>query len=418
MPAVARRTSTQAGQGTPSRRHRPDYWLVVISALLLSIGLVVVYSISPGLAAEQNVAQSYFVNHQLLVVGLGVLAFIIVANTPLATWKRLRIPLLVLAAVAALAVRLFGEEVNGAYRWIEIGGVSFQAAELIKFALLVWVAGFLSERLQSGALGDFKQTIVPLMASAAVIGVVVGGLQSDFGSMAVMLAMVGAMIFVAGVPLRRLLWFAAAAAALAAVAIIPFDYRQQRLATFFNPSQDCLTTGYQTCQALVTVGSGGLDGLGLGRSVQAYGYLPEAESDSIFAIYAEKFGFIGVAALLALFLALFTRIKRTAERSPDMFPRLLVVGIFAWFSMQSIINIGAMLGLLPLKGITLPFISYGGTSIVFVMIAVGLVFQISRYSLYNTSHGHTHTQGGGKYDGSSNGRRFRGAYNSSVGRRS
>lgn len=397
------------------RRHRPDYWLVAISAFLLAVGLVVVYSISPGLAAEEGVAQSYFATRQLWSVLLGVAAFFVVARfVPLEMWRHWRVALLVLAVVAALAVRMFGEEVNGAYRWIQLGGFSFQAAELIKFALLVWVAGFLADRFKGGVLGDLKQTIWPLVAVLVAIGLVVGGLQSDFGSMAVMFAMIGAMIFVVGVPMRKLALFALAAVVLAAVAIIPFEYRQQRLATFFDPAQDCLTTGYQTCQALVTVGSGGMAGLGLGRSVQAYGYLPEAETDSIFAIYAEKFGFVGVALLLGLVLALLARIKRVGERVPDMFMRLVVVGVFAWFATQTVINIGSMLGLLPLKGITLPFISYGGTSVVFVMMAVGLVFMISRFVQYNTTDGRSQS---GNIDSRADRRRFRGAYNSAAGRR-
>jgi len=165
-------------------------------------------------------------------------------------------------------------------------------------------------------------------------------------------------------------------------------YRRERLMTFLHPTANCQSTGYQACQALISVGSGGLIGLGLGRSVQAYGYLPEAANDSIFAIYAEKFGFIGVTILLALFVALFARLKTIAVRAPNNFSRFFVVGVMAWLSIQSFINIGAMIGLLPLKGITLPFVSYGGTSVVFIMAAMGVVFQISRYTSYvNESDG-------------------------------
>jgi cell division protein FtsW len=159
-------------------------------------------------------------------------------------------------------------------------------------------------------------------------------------------------------------------------------YRRERLATFLNPTANCQTTGYQACEALISVGSGGVSGLGLGRSVQAYGYLPEAANDSIFAIYAEKFGFLGVTALLVLLGAFFGRMKRIAERAPDNFSRLIVVGVMTWLGVQTVINIGAMLGLLPLKGITLPLISYGGTSVVFVLAAVGVVFHISKYTVH------------------------------------
>ena len=144
------------------------------------------------------------------------------------------------------------------------------------------------------------------------------------------------------------------------------------------------TSGYQACQALVAIGSGGMAGLGVGKGAQAYGYLPEAQNDSIFAIYAEKFGFLGVIVLLGLFLTLFARIRMVAERAPTLYSRLIVVGVLAWLSTQTIINIGAMIGLLPLKGITLPLISYGGTSVLFVGAALGLVFQVSHYTSFTT----------------------------------
>lgn len=424
MPAVQFKSRSapadrqESGEGRVQRRHRPDYWLVVITALLLAIGLIVVYSISPGLAIEKVVPQSYFISRQLLAVALGIVAFIVVANLPLVTWRKLQIPLLIVAIVVAFAVRIFGEEVYGAYRWIQIGGFSFQAAELIKFALLMWVAGFIVDRARLNLLTDLKKGLLPLLVLLGSIGIVVGGLQSDFGSMVVMFAMIGAMVFVAGMPMKKVGIFILVVAVLGAIAIIPSDYRQQRLATFFNPAQDCLNAGYQTCQALNAVGSGGLVGLGLGRSVQAYGYLPEAENDSIFAIYAEKFGFIGVAVLLALFLALFYRLKRIIDRAPSTFSRLIVVGVFVWLAAQSFINIGAMLGLLPLKGITLPFISYGGTSILFVMAAIGVVFHISRYTLYNVAEESDTRNGGINNDYRTNRRRVRGAYHPTFSRRS
>src|SRR5690606_29346984 len=158
------------------------------------------------------------------------------------------------------------------------------------------------------------------------------------------------------------------------------EYRRERVTTFLNPASDCQNAGYQSCQALIAVGSGGMFGLGLARSIQAYGYLPEASNDSIFAILAEKFGFVGVSLIIAAFTVMFGRLTRIIERAPDDFSRLLVTGILAWFAVQAIINIGAMIGLLPLKGITLPFISYGGTSLLFVTGALGIAFQVSRFS--------------------------------------
>jgi len=199
----------------------------------------------------------------------------------------------------------------------------------------------------------------------------------------VMVVMMGTMAFVAGLPLGRIMLIGSAVVLMLALAISATPYRRARLETYLHPTANCQGSGYQACQALIAVGSGGVIGLGLGSSVQAYGYLPEAANDSIFAIYAEKFGFVGTAILLAVFMAFFTRLKNIAERLPDDFSRLLVVGILAWLSVQTFINVGAMIGLLPLKGITLPFISYGGTSVVFAAAAVGLAFQASQYAAYS-----------------------------------
>jgi cell division protein FtsW len=415
--AVTRRSFSPT-EPLGARRHRPDYWLLVISALLLAVGLVVVYSISPALAVGKEVGDNYFVNKQLIAVALGVVVFLITSSMPLKMWERLQVPLLIAAAISVVVVRLFSEEVNGAYRWIYIGGLSFQAVELVKFALLIWLAGFLTARIREGRLGDFRLTFRPLLIVLGALAVVVAGIQSDLGSTGVAVLMIAAMAFVAGLPMRNIVLIGAGIAAVLFLAVVTSEYRQSRLMTYLNPTQDCLSTGYQACQALIAVGSGGMVGLGLGNSVQAFGYLPEAENDSIFAIYAEKFGFLGVTVLLGLFLAFFARIKRIMERAPDSFSRLLVTGIFAWLAVQSIINIGAMLGVLPLKGITLPFISYGGTSVVFVMALVGILFQISRYTLYSVPRQTEVVNRRTGYENSRDRRRVRGAYHPGVGSRS
>ena len=385
---------------------------MLLSIFLLVFGLIVVYAISPGLAAQKHVSDNYYVSKQLIAIGLGGVAFLAAASLPVAVWKRIEKPLIFTAIGSAVVVRLFGERVNGAYRWIQIGGLSFQAAELIKFALLIWLTGFLTARLQSGELGDFKKTFKPLIIALGAIVAVVAVLQSDLGSAGVMVAIMAAMVFVVGLPLKRVLMIGGLILVGTILLISSSGYRRSRLSTFLHPAGDCQNTGYQSCQALIAVGSGGMFGLGLGRSVQAYGYLPEAANDSIFAIFAEKFGFVGVVVLLGVFAAFFARLKSIMERAPNTYSRLLVAGILAWLSTQALINIGAMIGLLPLKGITLPFISYGGTSVVFVMAAVGLAFQISRYTSYSTNAATENTEGT-RYDDSTSRRRLRGAYHPS-----
>jgi cell division protein FtsW len=307
-----------------------------------------------------------------------------------------------------------------AHRWIRMAGFSFQSVELLKFAGILWLAGFLSWRASNGLMANINKTLRPLFFVFLATGVVVAGLQSDLGSFGVIVAVMFAMVFAAGLPMKKVMLGLIAILLLGTIFIASTPYRRDRLTAFLHPESDCLTTGYQACQALIAVGSGGMIGLGLGRSVQAYGYLPEAENDSIFAIYAEKFGFIGCAALLGLFAAFFTRIKKVMERAPDDFSRFVVLGILVWLSAQTVINIGAMIGLLPLKGITLPLVSYGGSSVLMVMAALGVVFQVSRHTLYSIPEegSNNPTSGGTSYEDRRSGRRVRGAYNPSPGRRS
>jgi cell division protein FtsW len=397
------------------RKHRPDYMLVLLCIALLTVGLIVVYAISPGLSAQKGVGTNYYATKQITAILLGIVTFLIAAQLPLMSWKRFEKPLIGLAALAALAVQLFGEEVNGAARWIQVGGLSFQAVELIKLALLIWLAGFLAARIKEGTLAHFDKTFKPLLMVVGIISLVVAVMQSDLGSAGVTVAIVGAMCFVAGLPLKKVFMFGAIIALGTILAISGSAYRRERLATFLNPERDCQNVGYQSCQALSAIGSGGMFGKGINRGVFAYGYLPESANDSIFAVFAEMFGFLGVVILISLFFALFARLKSIMERAPNMEARLLVAGILAWLSTQALINIGAMIGLLPLKGITLPFVSYGGTSIIFVTAAMGLAFNVSRYTTYGVNS--MALTEGRRYEGPADRRGIRRAHYAAVSRR-
>jgi len=402
------------------RRHRPDYWLVVLALFLIAIGLTVVYAISPALAATRGGSGTYYVSHQVLNIFLAIVAFFVTANIPLRTWERWQKPLLALAVIGtvlALLTPVIPE--YPAHRWIRFGGLSLQSVEPLKFALLIWLASFLAQRARKQELANARLTSRPLVILVVVVGIVVAGVQSDFGSTMVIMAMLAAMAFLVGVPMKRLLLVGGILAIGTVLAISAVPYRRERLLTYLHPASNCLNAGYQSCQALIAVGSGGINGLGLGRSVQAYGYLPEAQNDSIFAIYAEKFGFIGVMLLLGLFVALFARLRLIIERAPDVFSRLVVAGILAWLSVQMIINVGAMIGLLPLKGITLPFVSYGGTSVLFVGAALGLVFQVSHYTSFSARGVQRNNSGPGSNNNedSNDGRRVRRAYHPDLGSR-
>jgi cell division protein FtsW len=379
-----RRLQPRSEQLQLGRKHKPDYWLLIWCAALLSIGLIVVYAISPALSASRHVSENYFVSKQLLAIGLSLAAFVITARVPLSWWRQAYKPLLVVAAVATvLALILPVNPAYPAHRWVRLGSFSFQSVELVKFAIMIWLAGFLAKRLQQGTISSTQETLKPIMYALGGVAVAIVGIQSDLGSAGVLVAIMATMAFVAGLPMGRIVLIGACVLAVLVLAVSATPYRRERLQAYLNPEANCQDSGYQACQSLISVGSGGLIGLGLGSSVQAYGYQPEAANDSIFAIYAEKFGFVGSIVLIAIYAAFFTRLKSIAERLPDDFSRLLVVGVLAWFSAQALVNIGGMVGLLPLKGITLPFISYGGTSVVFSAAAVGLAFQASQHAAYS-----------------------------------
>jgi cell division protein FtsW len=359
------------------RKHRPDYGLVVIASILLGIGLVVMYSISPALAAQGGgVSSNYFVTKQFIATVLGLIVFIIASRIPLVLWERWQKLLIIVAFVLSFGAIIMG---GMGSRWIPMGLFSFQPVELVKFTLIISGAGFLAQAAATGGISKLS-SLRPLLITFLAFSFIIIGLQRDLGSAFVLLCMMGIMAFMAGLPMKRLLIFAGIVLVIVTLAISSTAYRRDRFLTFLQPERDCVNSGYQACQALIAVGSGGILGLGVGRSIQAYGYLPESSNDSIFAIYAEKFGFVGAVILLGLIGSMLLRILNIMQRAPNKAAQLMCAGVFAWFSIQAMINIGAMVGLLPLKGITLPFISYGGTSLIFAMAALGIVFQISSYT--------------------------------------
>lgn len=400
MNRFARQSTGSSGE-LGVRKHRPDYGLLIIASILLGIGLVVMYAISPALAAQGgNVSDNYFVSRQFIAIILGLAAFWFTSKVPFSFWERWQKPLIVVSFLLCIATIALG---GLASRWIQLGAFSFQPVEFVKFVLVVLLASFLAKAAESGELKSIK-ALQPLAITFAAFGFVIVILQRDLGSAFVLLAITAIMAYMAGLPMKRLLIFGGVALVLLTVAIGSTAYRRDRFLTFMQPERDCADAGYHACQALIAVGSGGVLGVGVGRSVQAYGYLPEAANDSIFAIYAEKFGFVGVVALLMLIGSLLLRILNIMARAPNMATRLICAGVFAWLGVQAAVNIGAMLGLLPLKGITLPFISYGGTSLIFVMAALGLVFQISMYTSMRKSLGRS-AEGAGTYESTHDRRR-------------
>jgi cell division protein FtsW len=304
-------------------------------------------------------------------------------------WRKWAPRLLVLAVLGLVALLVPGlaDSSHGATRWLHVGPVSVQPAEVLKIALILYLAAWF-ERHQS-EVRSFWDGVVPFGIMVGVACFVIVVLQRDMGTMMVLaLAAIG-MFYTAGMRITHLAVLLASAGAAGWAAIAFFPHRIARFITFLDPRCNdpkyALDSSLHICQALIGVGSGGIFGLGLGHSIQVYGYLPEAANDSIFAIIAEEFGIIGSLAIIGLFGWLVYRGLQVARQAPDMFARLVATGISLWLLFQAIINIGAMLSLVPLTGIPLPFISYGGTSLVVSLFGAGILLNISKYTVREVS---------------------------------
>jgi cell division protein FtsW len=373
------------------RAHRVDYVIALVITILLAIGLVMMYSISPILSHKlsANAGSNYYFINQLRYVVLGVLGWVVATAIPYPVWRRWAPRLLGLAIIGVIALMIPGlaRSTNGATRWIQLGPLSIQPAEIMKLALILYLAAWFEQRQDEIRL--FWDGFVPfsIMVGAACFVIVI--LQRDMGTMLVLLFAAIGMFYAAGMRNRHLGLLLGGSAFLGWLAIVLFPHRLSRLATFLDPRCNdpkfALDSSLHVCQALLGVGSGGIFGLGLGHSIQVYGYLPEAANDSIYAIIAEEFGIIGSLAIIGLFGVLVYRGLQVARAAPDVFSRLVAAGISLWMLFQAIINIGAMLSLVPLTGIPLPFISYGGTSLVISLFAAGILLNISKYTVREVS---------------------------------
>ena len=398
--SVARKhqTSTQS-----VRSHRPMYQIVLYMGLLLLLGLIVMYALGPQRANVMNYAygtnysDTYFFGKQLTSVIIAVVAFSVFYFVPYKwfTGERSRYVLwagflscVLLFLLGSLLHLSLAKETNGAYRWFYLGGLgSFQPSELLKYGVLLFLAGFLGRRASQGKINDVHETLVPVGVISALSLLMIVVLQKDLGTGVSLIAIVLSMIVVSGVDWKIIGKILGVVAFCGLVLIFTSPHRIERVMTFIQGDSHKTASGqedknYHIQQARIAIGSGGILGLGIGKSVQATGYLPEAINDSIFAVMGETFGFVGLMAILALFTALLLSILHVAARLPDTTLRLIVAGIFGWIASHVVLNIAAMTGLMPLTGIPLPLLSYGGTSMLFIAAALGLVFQISKY----TSH--------------------------------
>ncbi len=365
------------------RAHHPDYVIALVIAILLAVGLIMMYSVSPILSHKLtgSVDRNYYFLNQIKFIAIGLVVWIVAASVSYNIWKRYAPALLVVSVLCLLALLVPGlsHSSHGATRWLDLGPISFQPAEVMKIALILYLAAWFERRADE--LRSFWDGVMPFAIMVGLACFVIVIFQRDMGTMAVLAFAAVGMFFAAGLRWSHLGVLLAGGLALGLAAIAAFPHRVSRLTTFLDPAKDATGSGYHIDQALIAIGSGGVLGLGLGKSIQVYGYLPEAANDSIFAIIAEEFGLLGAGLVIGLLGLLVYRGLQVARNAPDMFARLVATGISLWMLFQALINIGAMLALLPLTGIPLPFISYGGTSLVISLLGAGILLNISKYTV-------------------------------------
>jgi len=358
-----------------AKRHQFEWnVLVLVTTALVLFGLVMVYSASSGSAALGNANPLGIVEKQAMYALVGVVLLVVVSRLELERLRALAPTLIVTALVLCLAVLAVGPRINGARRWLTVGPLVFQPSELAKLAVVVWTAAYLSRRKPPRTLKELGRPIGVLVLVFALLVLV----EPDLGTALTLLLVVGAILLVSGTRVSVLASAYAIVFGLAAIAAWTSPYRRDRLLTFMDPWKDPTGAGLQNVQALISLGSGGIFGRGLGSGIEPLGYLPEAHTDMMFAVVGEELGLIGIALVIMAFCAFGYAGVRLAIACRDPFAKRLAAGITALVCGQAAINMAAALGLAPLTGIPLPFVSYGGSSLVMMLAGVGVLLNIAR----------------------------------------
>lgn len=366
----------------PLKKSNPDLVLIIVTLSLLAIGLIMVYSASAIWATYKFEGDSfYFVKRQMLFAFVGVIAMFFIMNVDYWTWRTWSKVIIIVCFVLLVIVLVpgIGMARNGSRSWIGVGAFSIQPSEFMKLAMIAFLAKFLAERQK--LITSFKKGLLPSLGMVFLaFGLIM--LQPDLGTGTVMIGTCIVMIFISGARVSHFVLLGLIGVAGFVGLILSAPYRMKRITSFLNPWEDPLGSGFQIIQSLYAIGPGGLFGLGLGQSRQKFFYLPEPQTDFIFAILSEELGFIGGTLVILLFALLLWRGIRIALGAPDLYGSLIAVGIIAMVAIQVMINIGVVIGLMPVTGITLPFLSYGGSSLTLMLIAIGVLLNISRYSRY------------------------------------
>ena len=390
----------QFSDATSTRRHRPDYMIILYMGLLMLLGLIIMYAIGPQRANVLNNAYggeysgTYFFLKQVSSLVFALLAFAAMAIIPYIFVTKNAGKILIFAIGTCVLLAIAGwmnldiaQQSLGATRWFNLGVLgSLQPAELLKFAILIFTAGFLGTKIRQGKVNDINATLIPLAIITAISMLFIIIIQKDFGTGFSLIGIIASMLFIGGINIRNGSIILILIVAVGALFIFSAPHRVDRVVTFLKGDSSSVSDAgsYHIEHAKIAIGSGGLFGVGIGNSVQATGYLPEAINDSVFAIMGETFGFVGLVIILALFVALLLRMLKIMDHLMDVRLKLIVAGVFGWFAAHVILNVASMVGLLPLTGITLPLLSFGGTSMLFIAAALGLVFQLSHYTVHSS----------------------------------
>ncbi len=370
------------------RKLSVDFTLVFIVAILVAFGLIVIYSSSSYIAALGKEADpAFYLKKQLISVVVGFLMMIIAAQVTREFYRGVAWPFYGFSVVMVLLVPIIGVEINNAKRWIRIAGMSVQPAEFMKIAIILVIASFIAKRGRR-AMGTLEG-VIPVFIISGIPAVMVWVLTSNLSSAIIIFGIAFLMLFVSSPTYKEyLILVGSGVAAVAGLAWYAKDhslaflgYRGTRIVSWLNPSADASGAGFQTLQALYAIGSGGLGGKGLGRSMQKLGFLPEAQNDMIFSIICEELGMIGAIAIMVLFLALIYKLVAIATQTEDLFGMLIVTGVLSHLSLQVLLNIAVVTNTIPNTGISLPFISYGGTAIICQLAEIGMVLGIERHPL-------------------------------------
>ena len=354
----------------PEKKRRYDETLAAVVLILVVIGLVVLYSTSAYNGRVKFHDSLYYLKKQGFATLLGLLGMVIIARIDYHTWAPLAIPGYLGAIALSVAVMLFGDEYNGSKRWLSLGPLSFQPSEFAKVAVILFLAWLVSRNARK--MHRFR-TLAVMMLPVLPIVALVGA--SNLSTAIIILGIAVVLVFVASPKYSQFIWMGSAGAAFMAVFLAMESYRLERIAIWRHPEQ--YEKGYQTLQGLYAIGSGGLFGRGLGNSVQKLGFLPEAQNDMIFSIICEELGLVGAGIIILLFLVLIWRFFVISTKAPDLFGALIAAGAMVHMMIQVILNIAVVTNTIPNTGITLPFISYGGTSVVFLLLEMGLVLNVS-----------------------------------------